>query len=823
METLLHDLKHSLRGYRHSPGFTLTALATLALGIGANTAVFSVVNAVLIKPVPFPEPDRLVAFMSVFPNGSSVACSPAKFQHYREQTSVTEEAAAYRGGVVNLTGASFPEQLQSSQVSANYFRLFGAPIIRGRAFTAENDLPHAPLTALISEGLWKRHFGSDPNVIGKSISLSGESYVVIGIVGSKFDIREFAPQSEVWLPFQLDPHSTDQGHYFQASGRLKPGVTLEQAQAKLKLSAQDYERKFPHSLGPGSGFSVTAFREAVVSEARPIMLVLAAAVGLVLLIACANIANLLLVRATGRRREIAIRAAIGAGRGRIIRQLLTESVVLSVAGGVLGLALGLAGIRALLAVNTAGLPRLGEKGTLVGADWRVLLFTLIVSIGTGILFGLIPALQSSRADLSATLKESGGRSGTGLRQNKVRSVLVIGELALAVVLLVGAALLIRTSMALAGVEPGFDPDNVLTMRMSLTGPHYLKADSVERLVRDSVARLRALPGVELASATCCIPLEGGYGLPFNIVGRPPAPNLPYTGGAGWKTVSPGFFEVFKIPIKRGRTFTETDGKGARPVAIINEAMAKQFWKNGDPLRDQILIGGGAKNMHELATEQPRQIIGVIADSRDGALNRDPFPEMFVPQAQVPDALNELNLRLTPMAWVVRTRVAPATLSAAIQEQIRQASGLPVSDVRTMNEVVSISISRQRFNMLLMTIFGASALLLAAIGIYGLMAYSVEQRTQEIGIRLALGAESSAVRNMVVLQGMALVLIGVALGIGAAFGLTQFLAAFLFGVNARDVAAFTSIPIVLALISLAAIWLPALRASRLDPIQALRYE
>jgi putative ABC transport system permease protein len=327
--------------------------------------------------------------------------------------------------------------------------------------------------------------------------------------------------------------------------------------------------------------------------------------------------------------------------------------------------------------------------------------------------------------------------------------------------------------------------------------------------------------VEVASATCCIPLEGGYGLPFYIVGRPLPKNLPVTGVAGWKTVSSGFFEVFKIPVKRGRTFAETDEKSSRPVVIINEAMAKEFWKTGDPLRDQLLIGGGT--MKELVGEQPRQIIGVVADSRDGALNRDPAPEMFVPQPQVPDALNALNLRLTPMAWIVRTKVAPASLSSAIQEQLREVSGLPVSDVRTMSEVVSISISRQRFNMLLMTIFGASALLLAAIGIYGLMAYSVEQRTQEIGIRLALGAETSAVRNMVVLQGMALVLIGLALGVGAAFGLTRFLSAVLFAVNARDAVTFTSMPIILACVSLLAIRLPAMRASRLDPIQALRYE
>jgi predicted permease len=820
MDTFLPDLKHSLRSYRQSPGFTLTALATLALGIGANTAVFSVVNTVLLKPIPYPDPDRIVMFMSTWPEGSGPGCSPAKFQHYREQGSVVQDAAAFRTGAVNLTGGALPEQLKYGQVSADFFRLFGAPVIRGRAFSAEEDLPRGPLVALIGEGLWKRRFGGDPKVIGRTISLSGEPYVVVGIVGSNFDTSELDEAPEVWMPFQLDPKTTDQGHYFEAAGRLKPGVSLAQAQAKLKLSAQDYRRKFP-AYGFKNGFTVTPFQEAFVSDSRPILLVLAAAVGLVLLIACANVANLLLVRATARRREIAIRAAIGAGRGRIIRQLLTESVLLSLAGGISGLAIGLIGIRALLAINTADLPRLGEKGTLVGADWRVLAFTLLISVGTGILFGLIPALQSSRADLSATLKESSGRTGTGFRQNKMRSVLVIAEVALALVLLVGSALLIRTSMALGAVDPGFDPKNVLTMRMALTGPRFLKADGVERMVRDGVTRLRTLPGVELASATCCIPLEGGYGLAFDIVGRPPANNEPHTGGGGWITVSPGYFEVFKIPVKRGRTFAETDDKASRPVVIINEAMAKKFWKTGDPLRDQLIIGKGG--MHEFASEPARQIIGVVADSRDGGLNRNPEPKMFVPQGQIPDEVNALNVTISPMSWVVRTRVRPYSLSSAIQEQIRQVSGLPLSDVRTMNEVVSISLSRQRFNMLLMTIFGSSALLLAAIGIYGLMAYSVEQRTQEIGIRLALGAETGAVRNMVVVQGMRLVLIGVAIGIGSAFGLTRFLAAFLFGVNARDPMAFTAIPIALSSVALLAIWLPALRASRLDPIQALRYE
>jgi putative ABC transport system permease protein len=493
--------------------------------------------------------------------------------------------------------------------------------------------------------------------------------------------------------------------------------------------------------------------------------------------------------------------------------------VLSLTGGVIGLALGVAGIKTLLTVNTAGLPRIGREGALVGIDWRVLAFTFAVSIGTGILFGLIPALQGSRADLSSTLKESGGRSGTGFRQNKARSILVVIEVALALILLVGSALLIRTSLALRSVDPGFDTSNVLTMRMSLTGPRFLAAQNVELMVRDGVERLRNLPGVVNATATCCVPLEGGYGLPFIIVGRPL--EGPSHGGGGWITTSPGFFEVYKIPIKRGRTFSDRDDAQAPPVVIINEAMAKQFWPKGDPLNDRLAIGRGV--MREFQGEPERQIIGIVGDVRDGGLNNAPSPRMYIPQAQVPDPVNALNVRLTPMAWVVRTRVEPMSLSGQIQDELRKASGLPVSDIRAMDEVVARSTSRQRFNMWLMSVFGGSALLLAAIGIYGLMAYSVQQRTQEIGIRLALGAEARHVKNMVVFQGMVLTLVGVVVGLGAAFALARVLQSLLFGVEARDPAVFVAVPLVLSAVAFLAVWIPARRASRVDPLVALRYE
>ncbi len=819
LEAFWRDLRHSIRMFAQSPAFTLAALAALALGIGANTAIFSVVNAVLLRPMAFPEADRIVVFMNTSPQGSDPAASPAKFRHYRQQTDVVQDVSAYRSGVVNLTGGGFPEQLRSGQVSADFFRLFGARTTLGRTFSSAEDLPTGEPVVVISRGLWAGRFNSDPNVVGRTISLSGDVYSIIGVLAD-FTFEEFGPPPQVWVPFKLDPESRDQGHYFQAGGRLKPGVSLDQAKARLQVSAADYKRVFPDALRDTGSFSVQPIREVLVRNVRPLLLVMAGAVSLVLLIACANVANLLLVRATGRRREIAIRAAIGGTRGRIVRQLLTESIVLSLAGGALGLLVGLAGIRALLAVNTADLPRVGVDGGLVALDWRVAAYTVGISLATGILFGLIPALQSSRTDLTTTLKESSGRSGTGFRQNKARSVLVVVEVALALVLLIGSALLIRTAVALGHVDPGFDAGHVLTMRMSLTGPRYLTSEGVEQVVRDGVERLKAVPSVIQASATCCVPLEGGYGLPFTIIGRPLADG-PFHGGGAWRTISPGYFDVFRIPIKRGRDFTERDNSTAPGVVIINEAMARRFWPDADPLNDRLVIGRTV--MREFKDEPDRQIIGIVGDIRDGGLNNDPRPSMYIPQAQVPDAANALNVALTPIAWVVRTQGEPHGVSAPVQEQLRQSTGLPVTDVRTMAEVVQNSTSRERFNMWLMTVFGLSALLLAAIGIYGLMAYSVEQRTQEIGIRLALGARASQVKNMVVRQGMQLAVIGVVVGMAVSYFLARTVASMLYGVTARDPLIFIGVPLLLGAVALLAVWLPARRASRVDPIVALRYD
>jgi predicted permease len=823
METFFRDLKQSLRMFAQSPAFTLAAVAALTLGIGANTAIFSVVNAVLLQPIGLPDADRIVVFMNVSPGGRGPAASPAKFAHYRQQGDVVQDVSAFNTGVMNFTGSGFPEQLRSGRVSADFFKLTSPPVVAGRTFLPEEDTPNGPRVTVISRRLWETRFNADPAIAGKSISLGGEPYTIVGVLGD-FDFREYGPTPQVWVLFQFDPNTSDQGHYFQVLGRLKPGISLEQADARLNASAGEYRKKFPTALGPQNSFGVRRVRDVIVGdETKQSLLIYGGAVSFVLLIACANVANLLLVRATGRRREIAIRSAIGGSRSRIIRQLLTESVVLSLAGGVLGLIVGWAGIRALLSINTAGLPRVGEDGALVGLDWRVVVFTLSVSLITGLIFGLVPALQSSKSDLTSTLKESAGRSGTGFRQNKVRSVLVVVEVALALVLLIGSALLIRTAVALGRVDPGFDTRNVLTLRMSLKGAQYEKSEAVESVVRNGVERLRAIPGVVNASATCCVPLQGGYGLPFRIVGRPLAADSqgPYHGGGGWTTVSPGYFEVFKIPMRSGRTFNDRDTSTSPPVVIINEAMAKQYWPKADPLADRLVIGKGV--MREFEAEGERQIVGVVADIRSNGLDSEPQPQMWIPQAQVPDAANALNVSLTPISWIVRTQVPPRSLSNTIQNELRQATGLPVSNVQSMDEIASISVSRQRFNMWVMTIFGGCALLLAAIGIYGLMAYSVEQRTQEIGIRLALGAQVQQVRKMVVTQGMALALVGIGVGLAGAFALAQLITAFLFGVTAKDPLVFAAVPALLTGVALLAVWIPARRASRVDPLVALRYE
>jgi putative ABC transport system permease protein len=813
------DLRFALRSLAKTPGFTIIAIAVIAVGIGVNTAVFSVINTVLLKPLTYPDPQSLVMLINTSPQGSGPGANVPKFVIWRQQTSIFQRVAGYdRGGAgLNLTGGDKPEQVQGIHVTADYFAMFGAPVVAGRTFTAAEDSPNGGHVVVLSYGLWKSRFGGNPEIVGRTIQIEGQPYLVVGVIGKSF-VTE--PAGDLWLPFQFDLTSQDMAHYFMVAARLKTGVTLQQANAQLKLAADQFQRTYDGALGPQGGFGVEPLQDTIIGDSRTSLLVLLGAVGFVLLIACANVANLMLVRASARKRELATRAALGAGRGHIIRQLLTESFALSFTGGVLGLILGFVGVRLLLSVNRGGLPRIGIDGSAVTLDWNVLLFTLGLSVLTGVLFGLLPAISACRPNISATLNEGNTRAGAGFRSRKVRSVLVVMEMALALVLVIGAALLIRTFLKLQSVDPGFETHNVLSMAMSIGGDRFQKTAGVAQVIRDGTERLEAIPGVVSASAACCLPLQGGFGLPFDIVGRPKG-DSPSTGGGSYDTVSWRYFDTFKIPLLRGRSFTEQDDGSAPGVVIINEAMAKQFWPKGDPLKDRLLIGAG---MGSVFAEPARQIIGIVGDTRDGGLNRDPRPTMYTPVAQMPDKVTALNSRIAPLWWIMRTSVDPDTVNAPATEAIRLASGgLPVAHIRTMDEVVVMTTSRQRFNMLLLTVFGASALFMAAIGVYGLMAYSVQQRTQELGIRMALGAQAANIRNMVIRQGMVLALMGVVLGIGGAFWLTRFLASFLFGVKAWDPTAFIATPLLLVAVALIAVWIPAQRATRVDPMTALRLE
>jgi predicted permease len=821
MENFLQNLRYGLRALGKNPGFAVVAILTLGLGIGANTAIFSVVNAVLLQPLSYPNPDRLVELELTSQQGNSDATSIPKFNVWREQTQVFDSVAAYdfNGPGINLTGGDRPEQIKGIHVSAEYFRVFGAPITLGRTFSAEEDRPGGPALAVISNGLWRSRFGGDPGIISRTIDLGGEPYTVIGVLGPAF---KSDPVSDIWLPLKPDPASIDQGHYLRATARLKSGVTLAQAQAAMRFAAEEFKRKFPDSpvIGPGQSFTAVPLRDAVIGDVRLGLLLLFGAVGFILLIACANVASLLLARATIRQREFAIRSALGANRSRIVSQLLAESLLLSAGGGVLGLALGYLGVRALLAMSSGDIPRIGEHGAGVSLDWRVLLFTFIATLLTGILFGLVPAIASSRTDLNGILRESGSRAGSGMRHHKARSVLVITEMALALVLLVGASLLIRTFAALRGVDPGFDARNVLTMEMSLASTRFETAAAVSQLERIGRQRVESLPGIATLAVSCCLPLEGAFGLPFNIEGQPLKEGL-YTGEGTWITVTPHFFDVFHIPFVKGRVFGDQDNGAASRTVIVNQAFARKFFPDGGELGSRVTIGKGVGPEFD---EPPREIVGVVGDVHHSSLSEPPDPTMYVPLAQVNDGVVALNTRIGPIEWLVRTKLPPFSVSADIQRELRIASnGLPVAHIRSMQQVVGESTARNDFYAALLTIFAAVALLLAAIGVYGLMSYSVQQRTQEIGVRMALGATAQQVRRMVVIQGMRLALVGVILGVGFSLALGRTMNSLLFGVKSWDPVTIILVAILLSAVTLLATYLPAGRASRVDPMVALRYE
>jgi putative ABC transport system permease protein len=813
------DLRFAVRSLARTPGFTSIALLVIAVGIGVNTAVFSVVDAVLLKPLTYPDPQALVQLVTTSNQGTIPVASIPEFNIWQQECNIFQQVAAYDwgGAGMNLTGGEHPEQVLGIHVTSGYFALFGAPVVAGRTFTAAEDSPNGGHVAVLSYGLWKRRFGGNRKIVGSIIQVDDQPWLVVGVIG-----RDFVTDTpaDLWIPFQFDLTSREMAHNFNVAARLKPGVTAAQANAQLAMAADQFRRTYDSdALPPHGGFGAVSLQESLIGTTRFPLMVLLGAVGFVLLIACANVANLLLARASVRKREFATRVALGAGRGQIIRQLLTESLALSFAGGLLGLAVGLSGVRLLLGISPGDIPRIGENGSAVGLDYRVLLFTLGISLLTGILFGLAPAISASRPDLTNSLNENSSRSGMGLRHGKIRSLLVVSEIALALVLVIGAALLIRTFLKLEDINPGFTTHNVLSASMSISGSRFRTTGPVAEIVRDGRERLIAVPGVLDAGASSCLPLQGCFGMGFDVLGRPRG-ETPFTGMAGFFSISWSYFSTFEIPLLRGRAFTEQDDSAAPGVVIINHAMARQYWSKGDPLRDRIQIGAGGPAF----AEPPRQIVGIVGDTRDAGVGRDPFPTMYIPIPQMPDAVTALNSRVAPLWWIVRSRVNPHTLRAPIEAALRDASGgMPVAHVRTMAEVEVRNTARQRFNMLLLIIFGAAGLLMAAVGVYGVMSYSVQQRTQELGVRMALGAQASDLRNMVIAQGMILAGFGVLLGIGGAFWLTRFLASFLFGVKAWDPIAFIVTPLFLSGVALFAVWIPAKRATRVDPITALRLE
>jgi predicted permease len=825
MGNYLADLRHAFRVLRKSPGFTLVAIAALALGIGANTAIFSVINVVLLMPLPYPQPDRIMQVARGFPDfqGGGNSSSIPKFNAW-QKNDVFESMAAYdfSGPGMNVGGVDHPEQVKGIHVSSEFFRVFGVSPVLGRAFTAEEDMSSGPKVAVISYQLFSRRMGGDLRLVGTPIQIAGEPVTVLGVLPATF---KSDPPADIFIPLQADPNSTNQGHYLLVAGRLKPGVTLATARAQMKIVGERFRRANPKWMDKTESVAMAPLQEAQVGDVKLPLMILLGAVGFVLLIACANVANLQLARASTRQREMAIRTAIGAGRWRIVRQLLTESVVLALAGGILGFLIGAWGVRALLAIAPGDLPRISDNlhsaNAVSALDWRVLAFTLAISLATGILFGLFPAIHVSRLDVNSALKDTSGRSGTGRHQNRARGFLVVAEIALAVILLVGAALMIRTFASLRAVNPGFDPHNVLTLQTSLSGGRYGATAKVDNLIRQMIPRLESLPGVQSAATAIMLPIEGGVDLPFNIAGKPPAKGNQYNGDEQWRSVSAHYFAAFKIPLLRGRVFSDHDTANSARVMLVNEAFAKKYWKKEDPIGHSITIGKGLGPEFEDPT---RELVGIVGNVRENGLKDSDQAVMYVPAGQVPDGLTQLANKIIPLSWIVRTSMEPTALSSAIQHEFLAVDGqLPVSKFRTMERVISDSTARQNFNMLLLTIFAGTALLLASLGIYGLMSYSVEQRTQEIGIRVALGATRGDMLRMVLKRGLLLAAIGLAVGLAAAFGLTRLLSSLLFGVKAGDPLAFGAVGVTLAAVAWIAIYIPARRATRIDPLIALRYE
>jgi len=824
MGTFASDIRYAFRMLARNPGFAVIAVLALALGIGVNTAIFTVVNAVLLQPLPYPEPDRIVTVARHYPDGNGDSVSIPKFMVWKDNH-VFQAMAAYGpiASGMNLGSGDRPEQVKTLQVSSEFFDVFGVRPLAGRSFSAAEDMPSGPAVAVLTHEMWQSRLGGDSHVIGRSLLLNGRPYVVLGVMPKGF-VSE--PQSEVFLPLQADPASTNQGHYLKIAARLKPGVDLSMARAEMKVAGERFRKLYPTWMDKNESVGVIPMREFAVTGIRTALLVLLGAVGFVLLIACANVANLLLARAAARQREMAVRAAVGAGRWRIVRQLLTESVMLAGIGGVAGFALGSWGVRALLLLVPANIPRLmdadGLRAVAPPLDWRVAAFTFLAAVLTGVLFGLLPALQASRLDLVTSLKEAGNRSGTSRRHNRARSSLVVAEVALALVLVAGAGLLIRTFVGLSTAQPGIDPRNVMTMTTSLTSSNFSTVGKIDAFTTETLRRIETIPGVDSASAMLTLPADGlGVDLPFNIAGKTPAKGNQYNGDEQWRFVTGRYFQAFRIPLLRGRRFTETDTGNSAPVVIINEHMAKHYWPNQDPIGQVMTIGQGIGPQF---ADPPRQVVGVVGTVKEQGAAIGDEAVMYIPESQVPQGLMDLARGLIPLAWAVRATGDPVALRIAVQKQIQSVDAtLTVAGVRPMEKVLSLSVARQNFNMLLLSIFASIALLLAAIGIYGVMSYAVEQRTQEIGIRMALGSSRADVLRLMLAQGLKLAGIGVAIGLALAFFLTRVLATMLFNVKAGDPWTLAAVAAILGVVALIATFIPARRAAATDPGTALHYQ
>jgi putative ABC transport system permease protein len=813
---LRQDTATAVRMLRRSSWFATAAVATLALGIGANTAIFSLINATLLEPLPYPQADRIVQLWLTAPDGGGLTMSIPEINILAQQTDAFEHVAAYDfgGPGVNITGVGEPEQVKAIHVSAAYFQLFGARVESGRTFTADEDLPNGGRVVVLSHGLWLRRFNADRSLVGGTISLGNEPYLVAGVLAADFRPD---PPAQIWLPLQADPTSTSQAHYVRAAARLREGVTIDHANALLKLTAADFLRKFA-LFNPKAGFQAKPLRETNMGDIRTSLLVLFGTVILVLLIACSNVANLLLARAASRQREIAIRAAVGASRGRLVAQLLTESLLLSLVGGLFGLIAGNICLRALLGLDPEAVPGGGNLSTSVSLDWRVLSFAAAVCIGATCAFGLLPALRTSRVGLAQVMQEGGTRVGTTHGTLKTKSVLVVIQVALSVVLVIGAGLMIRTFSALRHAQSGIDPHHVLTLEMSLQGTRFQDTAGVTRLVDNGVDRIKRLPGVVAVATSWTLPVESAFGSTFIIEGRPLTDGLVH-GSALMRPVSSDYASVFSIPIVRGRFFTDRDTAKTGSVAVISEAMAKRYWPDKNPIGERITVD---KYVGPDFAAPAREVVGVVRDVRDIKLSKEPGPMIYVPQAQVPRGMTGIDIGVLPITWAVRTSVEPYLLSAGIQRALKEASGgLPVARIRSMEDVVRHSTVRSDFTAILLTAFAGASLLLAALGVYGLIVFSVQERQHEIGIRLALGAKPYQVRNMVLSQGMRLAVSGVLAGALAGIALARFMEALVYGVKPIDVTVTAVSALMLFLVGALASYIPAYWASRLDPAKTLR--